>query len=239
MAARYPAAPLALLTVVACGLRDVPGPSGVEQVVVQGVLNAQATEQVLWIERTTPAGEPIGSGLRPLSTPPSRIEVRDALGAVFSFQRDAGNAARFVATFTPAPGRYDLVIEAGEVVLRATTEVPGPLTILDPTTDTVRISRDSGLTLRWTMSASWAAIYLGGSFPVFVGRDSTFQFSRDDFFAGTQAIAVFGMDSITARVINPFALELGGPTFVLAGNVTGGAGFFGALSSDQVVVQRQ
>ena len=88
-----------LLGVAACGLREVQGPPGEEQVVVQGVLSSQTAEQVLWIERTIPAGESLRYELRPLASPPARIEVRDSTGALFTYQPDPANAARFVASF--------------------------------------------------------------------------------------------------------------------------------------------
>src|SRR2546429_5757562 len=111
-----------LLCAVACGLRDVQGPPGEEQVVVQGVLNAQFSEQVLWIERTIPAGDPPQSGLRPLALPPSRVEGRDSTGAGFPFHLDATNAARLFALFTPIPWhRHELLVEARPIALTATT----------------------------------------------------------------------------------------------------------------------
>src|SRR5258705_4669048 len=121
-----------LLAVTACGLRDVPGPPGQEQVVVQGILNAQRTQQELWIERSTPAGEPIGGAPRPLESPPSRIEIRDTAGNIFFFSADTANPTRFVPTFTPIPGaRYDLVIEASCRVIHATAVAPRAIAVLD------------------------------------------------------------------------------------------------------------
>src|SRR5919106_5206410 len=108
-----PASLLAPLVMAACGLSDVRLPSGEEQLVVQGVLKTQTAEQVLWIERTTPAGEVIEFGLPPLLEPPSRVEVRAEGGDVFTFLADTAEPARLLAPFSPAPRRrYRPPVEA-------------------------------------------------------------------------------------------------------------------------------
>jgi hypothetical protein len=235
-----------LLGAAACGLREVQGPPGEEQVVVQGVLNAQASEQVLWIERTTAAGEPIELDLRPLATPPTRIEVRDSAGTLFSYQRDATNAARFVASFTPVHGRrYELLVEAGPHVLRGSTVVPLPLTIVDPASDTVVTAGDSGLVVSWAAGSSpWVLVYLSRGMtpnsaflPTLVRRDTSY-FVRGFYFTydSTIIVSVLAVDSVTARVIDPFRFD--GSRDVFAGNLTGGPGFFGATTGDRLVVRQ-
>jgi hypothetical protein len=234
-----------LLGAAACALRDVPGPPGQEQVVVQGVLSAHTAEQVLWIEHTTPAGEPVGTALQPLAIPPTRIEVRDSTGAVFTFQVDAANPARFLASFTPTPGwRYDLLLEAGAHVLTASTRVPGVVTIVNPATDTIVWSPTSTLPLTWSgpirrVRVSYADTTGRGAYeiPTWVTADTVIQLR---YFPPVPAIQIWvlAVDSVTARVADPFASGFDPASFgQLRGNVTGGAGFFGAATADRVIVR--
>ncbi len=229
----------------ACGLREVKGPPGEEQVVVQGVLNARGSEQVLWIERTTAAGDPITVDLRPLESPPTRIEVRDSAGAVYSYHPDTANATRFVASFTPVHGqRYDLLVEAGTHVLHGRTVVPPSLTIVDPADDTVA-APDSGLWVRWASGSSpWAFVFLtrGNAPDVFfspalVRRDTSY-FVRGFYFASDSIIivSVIAVDSVTARVLDPDRFRDSRGAF--EGNLTGGPGFFGATTGDLLVVRK-
>jgi hypothetical protein len=233
-----------LLGVAACGFREVPGPPGEEQVVVQGVLSAQASEQVLWIERTTAAGDALTYDLRPLTSPPTRVEVRDSTGAVFSYLPDTTNAARFVAAFTPVHGRrYELLVEAGTHVLRGSTTVPAPLTIVDPAADTVPFPGDSGLRVNWASGSSpWVLIHVLwvdaplGARGTLVRRDTTVVLSRFYFYGSAPVtIIVFAVDSVTARVTDPFGF--GDFSRGFDGNLTGGPGFFGAATSDRVVAR--
>lgn len=239
-----------LLCAAACGFRQVQGPPGEEQIVVQGVLSPQASEQVLWIERTIPAGDPIVVALRPLATPPTRVEVRDTSGAVFSYQPDTTNPARFVATFTPVHGqRYDLVVEAGSHVIRGSTTVPAPLTILDPAADTVPrpAPADSGLRLSWASGSSpWVLIYVTRPrdtvlyFPLMLVRRDTSALLPYFFISSydsTLIVSVLAVDSVTARVFNPDRGFSSNPAF--EGNLTGGPGLFGATTSDRFVVRVQ
>ncbi len=238
----------AVIGAVACGLRDVPGPPGQEQIVVQGVLSAQRAEQILWIERTIPAGEPVGGELRPLATPPARIEVHDSAGTVFTFQPDAGNPARFVAAFTPVPGvRYDLLLEAGPHVLRAVTRVPDPVTIVEPVPDTVVLTRGLPLTVRWAgpirpvrfmySDTVGAPIFFSGTW---VEGDTVTSASTAYISAPTFLLWVGSFDSVTARIGDPYSNRLDfGLERQFRGNVTGGVGFFGAATSDHVVVRLQ
>jgi Domain of unknown function (DUF4249) len=234
----------ALLGAAGCGFREVQGPPGEEQVVVQGVLSADASEQVLWIERTTAAGDPISFGFRPLVSPPTRVEVRDAAGAVFSYQVDTANAARFVASFTPVHGQhYELLVEAGAHVLRGSTTVPAPLTIVDPAADTVPFPGDSGLRVSWGSGSSpWVLIHVSGvdaplgARATLVRRDTTGVVPRYYFYGSAPVtVTVFAVDSVTARVTDPFGF--GDFSRGFDGNLTGSPGFFGAATSDRVVAR--
>ncbi|MGH7700823.1 MAG: DUF4249 family protein [Gemmatimonadales bacterium] len=240
-------------TVIAgCALREITPPWGGEQVVVQGVLNARASEQVLWIERTTPAGDPIAYGLRPLAQPPARAEVQEEGGGLYRFTPDTGNAARFVAPFTPVHGRrYDLVVEAQGAVVRGTTVVPPALTVVDPPADTVSHLRDAALRVSWAPGTSRdVAVYVtrdtndvsGYVFPLWVRDDTTAVIPGFSFVgpAPTRLVWVVATDPVTARA---FAFEhrpIGhGGDPILAGNLTGGAGVFGAVTSDRFLVRLQ
>ncbi|HEY3219627.1 MAG TPA: DUF4249 family protein [Gemmatimonadales bacterium] len=237
----------ALFGLAACGLREVKGPPGEEQIVVQGILNAQLGEQEVWIERSIPAGEPIGGDQRPLVPPPSRVEIRDQARNVFSFSADTSNPARFVATFTPIPGeRYDLLIEAGGHSVQATAVVPRAITIVDPALDTVSAAPNSELSVAWTGPNRWvrvAAISDSASFgfgPLqWVMNDTAAQVT---IYPSSPRVVVWvlAVDSITARAADPggFQGDLQ-PFGQLRGNITGGAGFFGAATSDHVVVRVQ
>jgi hypothetical protein len=237
-----------LLGAAACALREVQGPPGKEQVVVQGVLRTEASEQVLWIERSIPAGDPISSELRPLDSPPTRIEVRDATGALFTYQPDPANTARFVTSFTPVSGRrYDLLVEAGTHVIRGSTVVPPPITIVDPAADTVIAPpANAGMRVSWASGSSlWAFVFVarGGApnevyYTDLVQRDTShlvsgfyFSFHNDS----TLIVSVLAVDSVTARVIDPF--RAGNFFDSFDGNLTGGAGFFGASTADRIVVR--
>ena len=240
-----------LLGVAACALRDVPGPPGEEQVVVQGVLSAQTAQQVLWIERTIPAGDPVGTELRPLASPPARVEVRDSTGAVFTFQMDAANPARFLASFTPTPGwRYDLLLEAGARVLTASTRVPAALTILNPTADTVTMPRDS-FAITWSGPVRAIRIAYADTAgrpaygpPSWVTADTVTRLSYIVYFPSSVAtfqVWVVAVDSVTARLRQPsgFFGPFGDAFNQDRGNLTGGVGFFGAVTGDRLVVKLQ
>jgi hypothetical protein len=237
-----------LLTVTACGLRDVPGPPGQEQVVVQCVLNAQRTQQELWIERSTPAGEPIGGAPRPLESQPSRIEIRDTAGNIFSFSADTANPARFVATFTPIPGaRYDLVIDVSGRVIQATAVVPRAIVIVDPAQDTVSGVSSPFVSVTWTGPNRWVRVAsipdsAGAEFGLFrqwVMNDTIAQVPMDPSYPRV-VVWVLAVDSVSARAADPGAFqgELN-PFGQFRGNITGGVGFFGAATSDRLVVRLQ
>ena len=234
---------LLALPLVACGLSDVPGPPGAVQIVVQSVLSADASEQVIWIEQTIIAGAPIQGGVRPLDSPPERVEVRDSAGTVFAFQPDPANAARFVASFTPVHrGRYELLVEAGSWVVRGSTVVPAPITIVEPATDTARIVRGSELRVSWASQTSpWVVVFelRPDGQPVALAQsltsgDTSYVFPN--FFRDTTIAAVVAVDSVTARVVDPFAAGFGAE---FEGNLTGGVGFFGASTGDRLVVIQQ
>jgi len=237
-----------LLGVAACGLRDVPGPPGQEQVVVQGILNAQRTQQELWIERSTPAGEPIGGAPLPLESPPSRIEIRDTAGNVFNFSGDTANPTRFVATFTPTPGaRYDLVIEAGGRVIQATAVVPRAIVIVDPAQDTLSGVASPFVSVAWTGPNRWVRVtsILDSAraeytlFRQWVMNDTMARVTMNPSYPRV-VIWVLAVDSVSARAADPgsFQGELN-PFGQFRGNITGGVGFFGAATSDRLVVRLQ
>jgi hypothetical protein len=243
------AAALLLCLLTACALRDVPGPPGEEQVVVQGILTTQTTQQVLWIERTIPAGEPVSGELRPLPVPPDRVEVRDSTGLVLTFQADPGNSARFLASFTPAIGRrYDLLIEVGSRVLTASTRVPDAVTIVDPPADTITVPRDS-FSVTWsgptrTIRIAYADTTGRAAYapPVWVVDDTVAQLSWiPDLATSISALQVWvlAVDSVTARVRDSFLYTLGDSFSPTTGNINGGAGFFGAATADHIVVRLQ
>lgn len=234
--------------VAGCGLSEITLPPGREQIVVQGVLNAQAAQQVLWIERTTPAGDPIAAGLRPLDPPPSRVEVRGEGGAVHRFARDTTTPARFVATFTPVHGRrYDLLVEATGAVVRGTAVVPPAITVVDPAADTVSHPPDIELRVSWASGSSRdVAVYLtadtsdvsGYIFPQWVRDDTVAVIPAVGFSARpTHVVWVVAADPVTARVFDLERRRFGpGGDWVLEGNLTGGVGVFGAVTSDRLVV---
>jgi hypothetical protein len=236
-----------LVVASACGLRDVSGPPGKEQIVVQGVLHAQRSEQELWIERSTPAGEPISFEPLPLQPPPSRVEVRDTAGNVFTFVVDPTDPTRFTATFTPLPGaRYDLLIEAGGPVVQASAVVPRSIAIVDPSLDTVSAAPNSLLSVAWTGPRRWVRVALadsaGGGLGLsleWVMNDTATQVMMYSYYPRV-VVWVLAVDSVTALVADPFSFRSDLGRFgQLRGNITGGVGFFGAATSDRVVVNVQ
>lgn len=235
---------VALVATTACALADITPPPGEEQVVVQGVLRAQLPQQLLWIERSTVAGDPLTYEPRPLESPPARVEVQDELGSVFPFVVDTGDATRFVAAFTPVPGRrYELLVEADGRSVRGSTVVPGQITIVEPAADTVPYTRP--LRVSWAAGASrHVAVYLTPD-TVGEGVDYAFPFwVRDDttvvadtlfggfFFQRGTVVWVVAADSVTARLSRPSRTDRG-----FDGNLTGGAGFFGAVTHDRLFVR--
>lgn len=248
--ARHPTL-LVLTSLAGCALRDVPGPPGQEQIVVQGVLSAAASQQVLWIERTIPAGEQVSGEFRPLTVPPNRVEVSDSNGLIVRFQRDSANPARFSAPFTPTPGwRYDLLIEAGTHVITAQTRVPEVITIVDPAADTVTVPRDSFL-VAWagpirTVRIAYAdsagrAAYAPSTWVV---ADTATQLGFVAYLpppVSTFQVWVAAVDSFTARIrpaSSAFA-PFGDAFPITDGNITGGVGLFGAATADRIVVRFQ
>lgn len=237
-----------------CALREITPPPGEERVVVQGVLNARASEQVLWIERITPAGDPIEYGLRPLAQPPRRVEVGEEGGRVHSFTPDTGNPARFVAAFTPVHGnRYDLLVEAQGAVIRGATVVPPAVTIVDPPADTISHAPGSALPVSWASGTSRdVAVFVTADtsdvsafvFPQWVRDDTTVVIPEYSFSSlapgATRLVWIVATDPVTAQV---YAFERrligAGGQAILNGNVTGGVGVFGAVTSDRFVVRLQ
>jgi len=235
--------------VAACGLPRAVEPNvrGEEVVVAQALLSTESSTQTIWIERSLPIDSTLrrGFGLRPLTVPPSLVEVRDTLGGQFVFVQDTANPARFVAAFTPLNGRrYDLRIEVDTQTLTASVTVPLPLTLVQPAADTVILAAGDSLRAIWTSGSSrlygWAVTPTAPALwdePDFrfdrLTRDSAISVSSFTF-QGTRLFWAFAYDpqSWAYFQFRPFPDRL-----PVAGNVTGGAGIFGAVSGDRVVVQ--
>jgi hypothetical protein len=213
-------------------------------VVVQGVLHAQRPQQELWIEWSTAAGDPLTYRPRPLESPPARVQVRDELGNVFPFVADTDDPTRFIADFTPVPGRrYELLVEAGGRSVRGSTVVPGQITIVEPAADTVPHTRP--LRVSWASGASrHVVVYLTPDtvvdaldypFPFWIRGDTTVL--ADTLFGGFffqrgTVVWVVAVDSVTARLY-----RLSRPERGFDGNLTGGVGAFGAMTRDRLVVR--
>lgn len=233
--------------VVACGLpRPVePNVRGEEVVVAQALLSTESTTQTIWIERSSSIDSTLHGGLRPLTTPPSLVEVRDTLGAQFIFVQDSANPARFVATFTPINGRrYNLRIDADTQTLTASVTVPLGLTLIQPALDTVVLPAGDSLAVAWTSLSSrsfgWAVTPPDTSSwdqPTFrfdaLTRDSTLSVPSFEF-QGTRLLWVLALD---AQSWAYFHLHGSPDRLPVVGNVKGGAGIFGAVTADRVVVQ--
>ena len=233
--------------VVACGLPRAVDPNvrGEEIVVVQALLSTESPTQTIWIERSGSIDSTLGGGLRALTTPPSLVEIRDTSGSQFIFVQDTVNPARFVAAFTPINGRrYDLRIDADTQTLTASVTVPLGLTLTQPALDTVVLPAGDSLTAAWTSLSSrsfgWAVTPPDTSSwdqPTFrfdaLTRDSTLSVPSFEF-QGTRLFWVLAFD---AQSWAYFHLHGSPDRLPVAGNVSGGAGIFGAVTGDRVVVQ--
>lgn len=237
------------IVVAGCGLPRAVEPDvrGAEVIVAQALLSTEWSAQTIWIERSLPIDSTLrrGFGLRPLTVPPSLVEVRDTLGGQFIFVQDSANPARFVASFTPIKGRrYDLRIDVDTQTLTASVTVPLALTLIQPVSDTVVLAAGDSLTAVWTSGSSrhfgWAVTPTDTSLwdrPTFLfdalTRDSTLSIPSFEF-QGPRMFWVLAFDAPSWAYFHPRESPDRLPA---AGNVRGGAGILGAVTGDHVVVQ--
>jgi len=230
-----------------CGLPRAVEPNvrGEGFVVVQALLSTESSTQTIWIERSGSIDSTLVGGLRPLTTPPSLVEVRDTSGGQFVFVQDTANPARFVAAFTPINGRrYDLRIDVDTQTLTASVTVPLALILVQPTSDTVVLAAGDSLIAAWTSGSSrhfgWAVTptdTLSWDRPTFffdvLTRDSTLSVPAFEF-QGIRLLWVLAFDAQSWAYFHP----RGSPDRLpVAGNVRGGFGILGAVTGDRVVVQ--
>lgn len=246
MSARRRAAWLGVLLAGCAVPRPVePDVRGREVVVVNALLSTETGTQTIWIERSLPIDSPPSLDPRPLVTPPSLVEVRDTLGTVVVFTQDPARPSRYVASFTPIHGRrYDLRIDVDTLTLGAFTTVPLPLILIQPATDTVQVAMFDSVRVAWTSASThfgWAVT------PTDSARWSqpSFQFNtlvRDSAltvpgfeFEGMRLLWILAFDPVSWAYFHPRPRLEDTP---VGGNVTGGAGLFGAVTGDRVVVRR-
>lgn len=214
---------------------------GAPRFVVQSVLTPVAATQVLWLEQTTDPASLLTGDLRPVSPPPSAVLLRDGGGAlVASFTQDPGNAARFLASFVPAPGaEYHLMIALGSDTLTASVVVPS-VSISVPSSDSVTLLAPDTLTLHWTVAPADAR-----TLPLVLiddaGADTLPLFGRftQDTTARYPAAQLAPSRSIWIVVADPWAraafeIRTGPNQRLSYGNVRGAAGVFGALAVDRI-----
>jgi len=212
---------------------------GAPRFVVQSVLTAATATQVLWLEQTTDPGSLLTAELLPVSPPPSAVLLRDDSGVlVATFTQDPGNAARFLASFVPAPGaEYHLMIALGADTLTASVVVPS-VAISLPSTDSVTLLAQDTLDLHWTVTPAEAR-----TLPLILeddaGADTLRLFGRftQDTTALYPAAQLAPSRSIWIVVADPWARAAfevrTGPIqpnqILFYGNVRGAAGVFGAV----------
>lgn len=133
-----------------------PTEPATQQLVVHGMLNAEAQEHEIVVEYTRAIGDGYFRGL----TPAAGAEVLVSGQETHQFREDPARPGVYHASFSPRPGsRYLLQVRgpAGEVVTGETV-VPGAPQFLAPVADTT-ISQGNYVTFRWT-SAPGAAGYV-------------------------------------------------------------------------------
>lgn len=229
-----------VLVLWGCHLPDFLG-LGRPQIVVQGILSSVTNQQILWIEESLdPASSPTRT-FRPVTPAPSAVLLQDSAGStVASFMPDSAFPAKYLAGFSPIPGRaYRLVIVVAGDTVRAATVVPS-IALLAPSTDTVALSAADTLRLRWTSATASATAVL--VLPSDAAADTTpirgDQFERDSAFsANTQALTPQGVVWVVAAdPITVAAFSRTTDDRFLQGNVIGAAGFWGAVAVDKVYV---
>jgi hypothetical protein len=234
---------VASLSVAGCGELPTPPSSG-PVFSVQSLLIAGASTQTVWVERLTPPDSSYTTRVR--AVPPEFVHltlVGDD-GAATGFNPVPAQPGRFVAGVQVAAGaHYRLTGTVENVSIAAEATVPGPLDIVEPTEDTIRLESDSCLVgcsirLRWSADGASALSYtqtppdsLAGAFDI-AGSASE----------PTTELRLLSRRGPTAQVTLT-ALDPAATAFLLGGqpqgNVSGAFGFLGAASYRTLWVQWQ
>jgi hypothetical protein len=224
----------ALTLLTACG--EVPGEASLSppEPVIQMLLVAGAPQQVASVEYSTPAESVVAAVARPI-----------AAESVSLFLGAAGKVPDPLQPVPDVPGRFvvDLSVEpetayrlAGSVLgtaIEAEVTVPGPLTVFQPASDTLRLS-SGGAQIQYRWRAAGAVAYGvelsedGRSWDTEVVRDTAGALgvsppviNRPD----TTELRIWAYDEVATA----FFLTLSGIR-PRAGNIRGALGAFGAAT---------
>ncbi len=227
---------------LSCGDIQPTAPAA-DQVIVQVVLSTATTEQEMWIERMhAVSGQGIDPGPLPLTAPPTRIEVRNDFGSVYTFVGDSTNSIRFTAAFTPVGGQpYHLLIDVPGRTITGTVVVPGSVQIVEPPTDTLDVGPNDVVLVRWTSPSSrdfaWieTADSTGSAFPVGSLTQDTSLTIPAGLSVTHPYLWILAMDPATAAFYD--AERQGLDRWKVTGNLQGAVGVFGAFTADRLYIR--
>jgi hypothetical protein len=226
--------PLAVLAPVVLACATPPtSPLGQRLPVIQGLLIADSLEHVFtvtWtLERVTPDDR------LPEPDPVDAADVSLALrlpdGDLEGLEPIPASPGLFVVRATVKPlDHVRLTGSVAGVPVDVSIQVPGPLTIVIPDTDTTRILAPSGPPESRRFPFAWSALLAGAYFP---WRSGSASFrpeltSGEIFFfdpPDTLALTILAVDSASA------AFYAAGTFNVPRGNIPGLLGVFGAATS--------
>jgi hypothetical protein len=207
--------------------------------VIQVVLLVGSAEQVASVMYSTPARPVIPAD--PRAVPPDSVSLvlEDPTGARTPFLPAPGEGGRFVAAMSPEP--LTLYRLRGAVLGRtvaAEVYTTGPLEILEPRADTIRISRGDAMPAlpfvwRAAGAVSYSAILVKSSSEQFTaalgaGRDSSMVLFPHPFFQPpeTTEVRVTAIERAAAQFFGGSGDDRG----ERIGNIPGVFGVFGAGS---------
>lgn len=197
--------------------------------VLQSLLVVGESRHVMWVEWATPADSLISDDLRPVSPELVNLWLVSPAGDSVQFEPVLSSPGAFeVAGVTvEAEREYRLggAVNSTEVSARTTT--PGPLRIVAPESDTIRVSRECGLNCplayHWHSTGAAAFEYIYGESGAIRGivRDTSGVLSLQPG-SGASAFQVLAY--------NPDAAEFYVPS-IANGNIRGVFGAFAAAAT--------
>jgi hypothetical protein len=226
--------PLAVLAPVVLACATPPtSPLGQRLPVIQGLLIADSLEHVFtvtWtLERVTPDDrlpEP-----DPVDAADVSLALRLPSGEVEPLEPVAGSPGRFVVRGLVRPFEHiQLTGNVAGIPVEASIQVPGPLTIVYPDTDTTRILSPPGTPESRRFPFAWSAPLAGAYFPSPAGS----ALFRPELTSGE----IFFFDPPDTLALTILAVDLASAAFYAAGtfnlprgNIPGLLGNFGAATS--------
>ncbi len=153
-------ASMGLLVQTGCsGSFDVP--LGQKTPYLQGVLDPSRSIQSIWVEWGTPSDSSFDASIRPVDTSLVHVVLFLPDGSQAPFLPAAGIPGRFDVGVSILPeSTYTIRGTVDNVAVTATVTVPGVLQVLEPVSDTIRLSAVFLDSVRFKWSSKQASLFV-------------------------------------------------------------------------------